>query len=312
MNGIISEQQSAFVIGRQIQDNIMVAHEVFHFLKHKKTGPKAYVAVKLDLNKAYDRVCWDFLLKVLEKMGFDPQWIGWIKQCVCSVKYSFVVNGGQIGCVTPGRGLRQGDPLSPYLFLLVADVFSNIMTKAALSKSIKGIKMKKRCPVLSHLLFADDSLVFLEANPLSCANFMDLIKEFSIASGLTLNIQKSSLFFSANIEEGVKNDIKSILGMDEMKEDVQYLGLPAFWGRSKREALGFIRDRIMRKTQGWGNKNLNHASKEVLIKAVLQPIPMYTLMCFKFPLSICKCLNSVLCYFWWGSSNSGKRMHWGA
>lgn len=312
MGGIISEQQSAFVLGRQIQDNIIVAHEVFHFLKHKKVGRKAYVAIKLDLNKAYDRVCWDFLFLVMEKMGFDAKWIGWIKQCVCSVKYSIVVNGGQICSVTPNRGLRQGDPLSSYLFLIVVDVFSNLMSKAISCKSIGGIRMRKRCPIVSHLLFADDSLVFLEAEPQTCTNFMDLMNSFSEASGLTLNVHKSSVYFSANTEDGVKEDIKRILGMKEMEESAQYLGLPTFWGKSKKEALGYLKDRIIRKTQGWGNKHLNQASKEVLVKSVLQPIPMYSLMCFKFPLSICACLNSVISKFWWGKTDVGEKIHWGA
>ncbi|KAF7129888.1 hypothetical protein RHSIM_Rhsim10G0112100 [Rhododendron simsii] len=83
MNEIITEHQSAFIPGRQIQDNIIVAHKVFHFLRNKKVGSKASLAVKLDLNKAYDRVCWDFLFQVMEKMGFEGKWIAWVKQCVC-------------------------------------------------------------------------------------------------------------------------------------------------------------------------------------------------------------------------------------
>lgn len=114
-------------------------------------GPKSSVAVKLDLNKAYDRVCWDFMFKVLEKLGFDDRWIAWVKECVCSVKYSIVVNGGQVCNISPNRGLRQGDPLSPYLFLIVADVLSILMKKAVMNNSIVGIKMKKRCPMVSHL-----------------------------------------------------------------------------------------------------------------------------------------------------------------
>lgn len=82
IGGIISDEQSAFIPGRPIQDNIIVAHEVFHFLKRKKKRSKASVAIKLDLNKAYDRVCWDFMLKVLEKLGFDHKWIRWNQQCV--------------------------------------------------------------------------------------------------------------------------------------------------------------------------------------------------------------------------------------
>lgn len=147
--------------------------------------------------------------------------------------------------VTPIRGLRQGDPLSPYLFLMVADVFSVLMQKVVVNNSIGGVRMKKRCPIISHLLFADDSLVFLEAVPQSCLNFMDLISVFSEASGLFLNVQKSSVFFSPNTK--VKDEIKGILGMEEMERTAKYLDLPICWGKSKKESLGYLRDRIMRK-----------------------------------------------------------------
>lgn len=142
-----------------------MAHEVIHYIKHKKEGSKASVAIKLDLNKAYARVCWDFLFKLMEKMGFDMKWIKWVEQCVCSVRYSIMANGGQVCAITPGRGFRQGDPLSPYLFLLVSDVLSTLLQKAIINKSLGGIRMKKSCPIVSHLLFADDSMVFLEAVP---------------------------------------------------------------------------------------------------------------------------------------------------
>lgn len=171
------------------------------------------------------------MFKVLEKLGFDGRWIAWVKECVCSVKYSIMVNGGQVCSISPNRGLRQGDPLSPYLFLIVADVFSILMKKAVMNKAIVGVTMRKRCPVVSHLLFADDSLVFLEAKPQTCSNFMDLIGSFSEASGLTLNLQKSSLFFSPNASDMLKEEIKGILGMAEMRGPVQYLGLPILWGK---------------------------------------------------------------------------------
>lgn len=169
---------------------------------------------------------------------------------------------------SPKKGLRQGDPLSPYLFLLVANVFSKLMSKVVTNKSILGVTMKMNCLVISHLLFADDSLVFWEAKQQSCRNFMTFMKEFSKASGLSLNTHKSSLLFSANANDAIKAEIKRTMGMEEMKHSVQYLGIPTVWGKSKEEAVGYLKDRILRKFR-WSNKQLNHASKEVLIRAVL-------------------------------------------
>ncbi|KAF7143420.1 hypothetical protein RHSIM_Rhsim05G0112800 [Rhododendron simsii] len=158
IHSLITEQQSAFIPGRQIHDNVIVAHEVFHFLKRKKTGGKCYVDVKLDLNKAYDHVCWDFLFSVLQGMGFNETWVEWIKECVHTVKYSINANREQVCNITPNRGLRQGDPLSPYLFLIAVNVFSSLMNKATCNKTLAGVRMKRKCPIVSHLLFADDSL----------------------------------------------------------------------------------------------------------------------------------------------------------
>lgn len=117
--------------------------------------------------------------------------------------------------------------------------------------------------------------------------------------------------FHPNTRNSLKDEIKSILGMAEMEGDAKYLGLSLFWGKSKKESLGYISDRIIKKVQGWGNKELNHAGKDVLIKSVLQPIPMYTFMCFKVPKSFCSRLDTTISQFWWGKIDSGSKIHWG-
>jgi len=150
---IIHPTQSVFIPHRTIHDNILIAHEIMTKFKHFK-GKKGYVALKLDMEKAYDRIEWDFLLTCLHHLGFHETWIRWIKECISTVSYSVIINGEPTGFFKPTRGLRQGDPLSPYLFIIVMNVLANRLHEQSLNaKSGIGIKIASAAPRIPCLFF---------------------------------------------------------------------------------------------------------------------------------------------------------------
>lgn len=157
---IISPAQSAFVPGRLITDNTLLANEVSHYIHNKRADNVGVVSLKLDMSKAYDLIKWCFLGVVLHRLGFDVGWIHIIMMCVTIVRYSFLINGQPHGYIIPTRGLRQGDPLSPYLFLLYAEGFSTLLEHKAAQGYLHDIRVCPEAPRIHYLLFVDDSLLF--------------------------------------------------------------------------------------------------------------------------------------------------------
>ncbi|KAL5565874.1 hypothetical protein UlMin_029038 [Ulmus minor] len=151
MNSVISQEQSAFIPGRLISDNAIIGFECLHAIKRQKTK-KIFLALKLDMAKAYDRVEWGFIYKIMNKLGFSEVWTNKIMACISSVSYSFQFNGQRVGHLIPSRGLRQGDPLSPYLFLLCGEGLSSLLHSYEQAGYLQGLRCGRRGPTISHLV----------------------------------------------------------------------------------------------------------------------------------------------------------------
>ena len=153
-----------FQVALYIHDNVLISHEIMHKFKNLKSKT-SYVAIKLDMEKAYGRMKWNFILTCFQEMGFHPIWNNWIKECISSVSYSVIINDEPNGLVNPTTGIRQGNPLSPYIFIFCMEVPSLWLSKEASSrKSGIGLKIYPRSITIPDLLFADDCLIFCKTN----------------------------------------------------------------------------------------------------------------------------------------------------
>ncbi|XP_021720023.1 uncharacterized protein LOC110687709 [Chenopodium quinoa] len=238
--GIVSENQSDFVLGRLITDNALIALELFHTMKKRSNGRKGTVVLKLDMSKAYNRVEWGFLRKLLLMMGFDGRWVNLGMMCVSTVKYSFIING------------------------------------KSQSGVLHGAKASRNGPIVSHLLFADDSLLFARANQRECEAIVDVLNKYEVASDQKINYEKLEVSFSKGVRQDQRDELMSVLNM----------------------------------RQGWKDKLLSRAGKEVLLKADIQAIPTYLMGVYKFPCSVIEKIGSAMARFFWGQKGTRRKVHW--
>lgn len=261
----ISDKQSAFIEGRLLTDNALIAFEINHYIKRRTQGKIGVAGLKIDIAKAYDRLEWSYVNSILRRYGFNETWIDRIMTLVQSVTYSFLQNGNEFGKVVPQRGVRQGDPISPYIYILCAEGLSAIVRRNEEAGLLHGCKIARGAPTISHLLFADDCYFFFKATKSEAGVMKRILARYESISGQMVNYNKSVVTFSPNTNEESKREVCAELGVVSSSAPGKYLGMPMNVGRNKVRVFNVLQDRVIQKLQGWGNTNISKAGKVTLL-----------------------------------------------
>ena len=309
---LISPCQSAFVLGRWIAENEVVVQKLLHSFKKRKVKG-GFLAIKLNLQKAYDKVSRKFLQAVLLNFGFNKRFVSWIKECISFVSSAILVNGSKTASFTPSRGLRQEDPLSSYLFILTQEVLSRLIENEHREGQLGGVKMNIGGPAITHVMYADDIMLFTKAKRCETETLNKCLELYCTWSGQRINKGKSGLVFSKPSQRGLRRDLKHILQMKCLKNDAMYLGAPLFLMRHKSKDFKYLQDRLETQLKGWRSKCLSWAGRCTLIKSVAQALPTYAMSTFELPSKLCENFDAQRRRIWWNQKKeNGRYLAWKA
>lgn len=261
------------------------------------------MAIKSDLSKAFDRLEWPFILSVLKKLGFSEEWCQLISQCISTVPYSVLVNGSPGETFFPTRGIRLGNCLSHYIFIICMETLSRLLLKGKTDNLIQGFKLKKNSPSISHLFFADDCMLFSKASLSFARNLIKIINIFAKASGQAINFEKSGFFTSSKMHHKHVKLISKDLGIKFLSTSEKYQGTPLFINRDKTKSFQFLIDKFYSRLSNCKRTNLNGDGRTVITKHVLSSLVVYHMSWFPFPKKITSKIDSIQRTFWWSQKN---------
>ncbi|GKC22688.1 putative RNA-directed DNA polymerase [Tanacetum coccineum] len=290
ISSVVSDCQMAFIKGRQIINGPLLVDEIIAWAKQKK---KKMFILKVDFEKAFDTLNWSFLDSIMAQMGFSTKWRGRINACLNSVFASILVNGSPTKEFKLEKGLRQGDPLSPLLFILAVEALNVAILEAKDKKLFSGFEVGKDKINVCHLQFTDDAIILGNWSLVNVKNMSRILTCFHLASGLKVNFNKSKLF-----------------GIGVSNYDLNSVGLPIGSNMSKCSNWQPLIDRFYKRLSSWKAKSLSFGGRLTLTKAVLGSLGVYFFSTFKAPKSIISKLESIRRRFFWGGSSDNKKISW--
>ena len=293
--------------GRKTLDSVLIANECLDSrLKSLIPG----LICKLDIEKVYDHVNWDCLYFILDRMGFGSRWIKWMRACISTVRFFVLVNGSLTGFFDSSRGLRQGDPFSPMLFLLIMEVLSRMLRMTANEGHIKGFHAGKAAVLgvcISHLLFADDTILFCDVDPKQLLYIRMILSCFEAVTGLKVNLSKSEMVPIGHVD-GL-DDLAELLYCRTGCLPLQYLGMPLGSSYKSVDVWNPILEKIERRLAGWKKLYLSKGGRLTLLKSTLSSLPTYFLSLFTIPVSATKRIECLQRNFLWGGMGEEHKHH---
>jgi hypothetical protein len=306
MNSIVDPTQSAFLKGRQLVDGVLVINEIVDFAK--KTGRECLI-FKVDFEKAYDSVEWSFLDYMLGRFGFDEKWKSWMRACIFAGNMSILVNGSPTEEINIKRGLKQGDPLAPFLFLLVAEGLGGLMKRAVELCRFRGFRFGNQGTVVSHLQYADDTLCIGEPTLDNLWALKAILRGFEMVFGLKVNFWKSSLM-GVNVSQQFLRLASVFLNCRIGAVPFKYLGLLVGANIRRIATWEPLINSLRKRLGGWSNKFVSLGGRIVLLNSVLNVIPIFYLSFLKIPVQVWKIIKRIQREFLWGCRGGRKRVNW--
>ncbi|KAK9070187.1 hypothetical protein SSX86_010587 [Deinandra increscens subsp. villosa] len=306
LKGLISECQMGFVAGRNIVDGPMIVNEVVSWLKYAK---KKGLLFKVDFRKAYDSLDWKYIDTVLFHMNFPDKWRVWVQGVLQSARASVLINGSpskEFNCLS---GVRQGDPLSPYLFVVAMEGLSWMFQKAEEQGVFHGLRLPNNGPVLSKLFYADDAMFLGEWTDSNALNLVRLLRVFFLVSGLKVNFHKSALF-GVNVEDGEIKRVSDLMQCLEGRLPFGYLGMMVGANMNRRQFWEPVVETFERRLSRWKANSLSFGGRITLAKSVLESLPSYYFSLYKAPKNVIELLDKIRMRFLWGGSENRKKIHW--
>lgn len=305
---IISQSQAGFIKGRSISDNILLAQELLASFNKQVRGGN--VVIKLDMSKAYDRLSWHFIIKVLRAFGFSEVWIDLIWRMISNCWYSILINGKPSGFFKSNRGVRQGDPLSPALFVIASEALNRGIQNLAHQHKINHFSIPSGCPLITSLSFADDILFFINGHKRTLTNFMSFLTRYEFNSGQIVNSSKSCFITPPKCSQSRAARIKNLTGFQQQNLPIKYLGVPLFMGRKRKSIFYPILKKVTDKISFWNSRILTHAGRLVLIKTVLQTMGLHIFASIAPTLGVIRDIDKVCANFFWGRQEDMHKHHW--